>query len=198
MNVNDVHSLCSCSNVSFLASQKKWTCWWRYFFLGKTYVLLRQSLSNRSGTMLATQFWVGNSPPVRERGRLGGGGTGGTFCDVRLATLSKFLEMKWCFIFYVRRCSLNLSASHTIRSWRCQRMTMRSRSFFVCLLLPSFILSFIHSCIVSHFVALSFFGKVLPETCSRIKTPNARKSAIPSIIELSRGQLLVILVCKFE
>ena len=47
----------------------------------------------RSSTMLATQFWGDDSPPVRERGRLGGGGTGGTFCDVRLAALSKFLEM---------------------------------------------------------------------------------------------------------
>ena len=69
-------------------------------------------------------------------------------------------------------------------------------SFLLCMFapsfIPSFLHSFIHSCIVSHVVALSFFRKVLPETCSRIKTPNARKSA--SIIELSRGQVLVILI----
>ena len=51
---------------------------------------------------------------------------------------------------------------------------------------------------MSGFVGLSFFRKVVPETCSRIKTPNARKAAIPSIIELSRGEILVIPVRKFE
>ena len=50
---------------------------------------------------------------------------------------------------------------------------------------------------MSGFVGLSFFRKVVPETCSRIKT-NARKAAIPSIIELSRGEILVIPVRKFE
>lgn len=194
MNVNDVHSLRSCSNVSFLAAQKKWTCWWRYVFWAKNTSCY--SKLYRSSTTLATQFWGGDSPPVRERGRLGGGGTGGTFCDVRLAASSKFLEMDLCFfMFYLRGCSLNLSASPYNKELKMPKND-NALSFVVCLFAPSFI----HSCIVSHAVtvALSFFRKVLPEPCSRIKTPNARKAAIPSIIELSRGQLLVILVCKFE
>ena len=50
------------------------------FLSGKKKKSWYDKLSCSTSSTLATQFGGRDSPPVRERGRLGGGGTGGTLC----------------------------------------------------------------------------------------------------------------------